>query len=267
MFSVWALWDLTIFHGDNDFQQNWLYWSDIRLFSPENKGGQIIESDIYLRLLLAMVLAGVSCSIKRTALALYFGKKTFLNYKARMDKILADMLIISDVSQLSCEAENLVACTPTSAASKKSLEAVVAGKKTNTKALVTNSDWEEIKELKRNTSEASEPETLGAALDQVTEEAQDIHEQPSDSFEAVQNESLTDSDDNDDDQSDSDSDSDSDDDSSTSDPAAAMGQEKQTRKRLSDRASISRSEKRFKNLLDRWDEPENKATKVSLLRS
>ena len=76
MRSGWALWDMILLHGDDKFEQNWLYWTDIELFTPANRGGTVLHSDLYRRILLATVIAGVATAIKRTALALYFGKKT-----------------------------------------------------------------------------------------------------------------------------------------------------------------------------------------------
>lgn len=243
---------MILLHGDDTFQQNWLFWSDIRLFSPENKGSQILEKDIYLRLLLAMVLAGVATAIKRTVLALYFGKKTTLYYKPRMDKLLGDMMIISDVAQLGSEAEDLVAAASENDQSIGAAVTKTIGAGGN---FATRAQWQNITDLENSSEGGSHTESLEGP----------VLEQPSGSFEAVDNESLTDSEeanDDDDDEIQSSSDSSSDGDSSKSDAAAAIGQKK-TEQKFSSRESLSRSEKKFKDLLDRWDEPENKSTKVS----
>jgi hypothetical protein len=180
-----------------------------------------------------------------------------------MDKILADMLVLSDVALLSCEVEALLSGTPSSTPSKKSIQAAVTEQMSNRKKLVSDAQWQNIKDME-DTSEASKPETLGEAPDTVMEVDDVAEQKPSDSFEAVENESLTDSDSNVDDDDDDD-DNQSDSDSSDSDSSAPGGQPNQPDRQFSDRVSISTSEKRFKNLLDRWEEPENISTKVSYL--
>ena len=140
---------------------------------------------------------------------------------------------------------------PSSTPSKKSIEAAVTEQITNSKMMVSEAEWKNIKDLEDTSESSKQPETLGESLDMVMEVDDVFEQQPPDSFEAVENESLTDSDNNDDDDDDnqSDSDSDSDDDSSNLDPAAAIGQAKQAGKQFSDRTSISTRDKRFKNLV------------------
>ena len=73
----WGVWDMLLLHGNNDFQQHWLYWSGLAIYSKANSGSYIIESQVYLRILLAMVIAGLATAIKRTAVTIYFGKRNF----------------------------------------------------------------------------------------------------------------------------------------------------------------------------------------------
>jgi hypothetical protein len=103
----WGSWDLLLLHGNNDFQQHWLYWSGLAIYSKGNSGSYILESDGYLRILLAMVVAGVATAIKRTAVTIYFGKRNFEDYKPKLELILNDIILISEVAELAEEAENL----------------------------------------------------------------------------------------------------------------------------------------------------------------
>jgi hypothetical protein len=64
-------------HGNNTFQQHWLYFTGIRIYSLANSGSYILASNGYLRILLGMILAGVATTTKRTLLTLYFGKRSF----------------------------------------------------------------------------------------------------------------------------------------------------------------------------------------------
>lgn len=57
------------------FFDHWLYFTDIEMFTGENPSGGVVESEKYEEILLAMLIVGVSTSLKRTVLALYLGKR------------------------------------------------------------------------------------------------------------------------------------------------------------------------------------------------
>jgi hypothetical protein len=75
--ASWGVWDLFLLHGDNKFQTHWLYWTKFEIYSEANSGSYILSSDLYLRVLLAMLMAGIAASVKRTVVAVYFGRRTF----------------------------------------------------------------------------------------------------------------------------------------------------------------------------------------------
>jgi hypothetical protein len=100
---LWSLLDLALLHGESRFQQNWIYFLNIQLFSPANNGGQILISDLYLRTLLSVLLAGTCHAIKRTHIAMVFGRRIFITYKTPLEQILADIVLITEVSELSAE--------------------------------------------------------------------------------------------------------------------------------------------------------------------
>ena len=64
-------------HGTDEFNRNWLFMMDLDIFTSVNPGGDVLSSTLYLRALLALLLAGVADSIKRTTVAMYFGRRTF----------------------------------------------------------------------------------------------------------------------------------------------------------------------------------------------
>jgi hypothetical protein len=74
--GAWGVWDLLLLHGDSTYQMHWLYWTKFEM----NSGNYILSSDLYLRVLLAMLMAGVAASVKRTMVAVYFGRRTFGTY-------------------------------------------------------------------------------------------------------------------------------------------------------------------------------------------
>lgn len=55
---------------------------------------------MYTDLLLSMILAGVATSIKRTILALYLGKRVYTHYKPKLEKVMVDMLLLTELAEL-----------------------------------------------------------------------------------------------------------------------------------------------------------------------
>jgi hypothetical protein len=78
--ASWGVWNLFLLHGNGTFQTHWLYWTGWQIYSQANSGSYILSSDLYLRVLLAMLMAGVAASVKRTVVAVYFGRRTFGTY-------------------------------------------------------------------------------------------------------------------------------------------------------------------------------------------
>ncbi|KAL3920631.1 MAG: hypothetical protein SGILL_003161 [Bacillariaceae sp.] len=105
--GAWALWDLLLLQGSSKFDYHWLYFTGIRIYSSGNSGSYIISSETYLRVLLAGVLIGVTTTLKRTASTLYFGRRMFDAYKPRLEEILNDIVLVSEIAELSVESYNI----------------------------------------------------------------------------------------------------------------------------------------------------------------
>jgi len=103
----WGLWALLLLQGNSKFDYHWLYFTGIEIYSVGNSGSYIISSENYLRILLAMVIAGVLTTLKNTLITLYFGKRMFEAYKPRLEEILNDIIMISEVAELSMESHNI----------------------------------------------------------------------------------------------------------------------------------------------------------------
>lgn len=103
--SAWALWDLCVLHGDNRFQTHWLWWTGIEIYSQANSGSYIINSHGYLRFLLSLLLAGLATALKRYSLSVRFGRRQFANFKPRLEKLLAEIVLLNEISLLSTQAE------------------------------------------------------------------------------------------------------------------------------------------------------------------
>lgn len=104
---LWAFWDLFILFGDNSFYQNWFFFTGLELFSKANPGGDFLTTLFYFRVLLAVLVAGLATAVKRTVMAMSFGKSTLQRYKTRLEKLLVDVLLVSEVAELSKEIEGM----------------------------------------------------------------------------------------------------------------------------------------------------------------
>ncbi|KAL3902660.1 MAG: hypothetical protein SGILL_010746, partial [Bacillariaceae sp.] len=109
--ALWGFLDLILLEGRGQFEQHWLYFVpqiglyDNATVSGDDSGSYILNSDIYVRLLLSMLLAGVAFAGKRTWVAMYFGRRTFVAFKPRLEKLLKEVVLVSEVAALADEAE------------------------------------------------------------------------------------------------------------------------------------------------------------------
>lgn len=73
--SLWALFDLILMQGDGIFQMNWFFFTGIGLYSSENPGNYVLDSDWYLRTLFCMITIGCATTIKQVWLKTAFGRQ------------------------------------------------------------------------------------------------------------------------------------------------------------------------------------------------
>lgn len=72
LLSCWGFYDLLFFQGANTFQTHWIHWSELDV-----SGNNALPIDFYIRGLIAMIVVGLTTTVKRTLLTLYFGKRSF----------------------------------------------------------------------------------------------------------------------------------------------------------------------------------------------
>jgi len=178
-------------------------------------------------------------------------------YKPRLEKLLADILLITEVAELASEADTLSAIA---SAGHTSINAAVAEKKS--KGMLSAAQWKSLKEF-------DSPET-----GQVVESSSDLDssgllpEVASGSPPMLQMKGVTDQDEDDltdsDGSVDNDLDSESDetiDSENSTDNAEDAFKFRRTTSRSVASAAVSTS--KIKRLLDRWEEPVSKNEKVS----
>ena len=74
----WALYDLGLLAGSNQFVQHWGYWQDVvRMFNESNPSGNVTSNETYLLILQLAIAMGVSVALKRFVVGLLLGRQTF----------------------------------------------------------------------------------------------------------------------------------------------------------------------------------------------
>ena len=106
LLSLWGCWNLVILHGDSLFVKHWLYWTGIRLFSIEhNFGDGILGSDLYGRVLAAMIVLGVASAAKRTFVALYLSRRMLTYYRSQLEKVMSKVKLVVEIAELASRTE------------------------------------------------------------------------------------------------------------------------------------------------------------------
>ena len=103
--SAWAGIDLLIFQGSHRFAAHWFYFTGLRIYTQASSGTYILQSQLYLRLLLSMMVAGSAVTAKRVYVSIRFGRRMLNDFKPRLEKLLADMVLLTEISELSMEAD------------------------------------------------------------------------------------------------------------------------------------------------------------------
>lgn len=102
----WGAWDFLLLEGKGDktyelFSDSWFIFANI------NSGNYILDSRSYRRVLIGMIFAGCAVVVKRTLLAYRFGRRQFAEFKPRLEKILADVVILNEVALLAEQADRM----------------------------------------------------------------------------------------------------------------------------------------------------------------
>lgn len=189
-----------------------------------------------------------------------------MNYKSRLENILADILLITQVAEVASEADVIAQMT---AEAHTSINEAVAEKKR--KGMLSGVKWKSLKEFgptKTNSQDRSDSDLDMVSSGTISVEAVgDSHLEVKSEEDEGQRDDLTDSDGSED-GSDSDNDSENDpDESNDADSSVADNGVDESTKRQSgtgrSTASAYVSTSKIKSLLDRWEEPISKNDKVS----
>lgn len=101
--TVWSVLSLFLLHGNNQFQMNWLYATGWAVFSEYNPGNYILSTSEYHNFLVGLLIAGITTTFKRTFLTIVFGNRQFEFFRPRLESLLQDVLVVSEVALLSAK--------------------------------------------------------------------------------------------------------------------------------------------------------------------
>lgn len=163
--ACWGAWDLVLLHGDNTFQTHWFYWTGLRIYSVANSGSYMLNSHQYLGILIAMIVAGLATTAKRMFLSIRFGRRILVMFKPRMEQLLAEMVLMEEMTELGENAEAIAQMLSSDDAGSEDAKANISdfvtsmGKKQQAKTLA----WENVANYEEDASENQNEDVLAAA--------------------------------------------------------------------------------------------------------
>lgn len=76
------------------------------MFNDVNPVVGVTDSEVYLRLLLSCIFFGILASLKRLFLAIYLGRRMVTHFGHELETLMAKMILIGEVANLSRDIEN-----------------------------------------------------------------------------------------------------------------------------------------------------------------
>jgi len=102
----WAILDFVMLYGDYPFPRHWLFWQKrVDMFNENNPTVGITDSEIYMRILIACIVVGVSVSLKRLLLSIFLGRRTIKHFGAELESLMSKMILIGEVANLARDIE------------------------------------------------------------------------------------------------------------------------------------------------------------------
>lgn len=107
LLTSWGAWNSILLHGSHPFCKHWLGFTNIAIFTVDYNpdGDGILQSDLYGRILFAMMFVGTACAVKRTTVALFLSRRMLTNYKPQLEQIMQDVKLITGIAELAAETE------------------------------------------------------------------------------------------------------------------------------------------------------------------
>lgn len=93
--------DILVLYGNNAFAKHWLFWQDlIGMCNQQNPPAAFLHGRVYAGILFSMMFVGAVTSLKRLVIATFLGRRSFAHYGPELERILAKMILVSQVAHL-----------------------------------------------------------------------------------------------------------------------------------------------------------------------
>jgi hypothetical protein len=87
--------------GDSPFSNHWLFWQPyVGMFNSQNPSGLVTSSLAFYRICAVAMGVGAAVAVKRMAIGIFLGRKTFANYSQGLTSIMNKMLQLNELARL-----------------------------------------------------------------------------------------------------------------------------------------------------------------------
>ncbi|KAG7340184.1 mechanosensitive ion channel [Nitzschia inconspicua] len=101
LLCCFGMYNFALTVGDSSFSNHWLFWQPyIGLFNKQNPPGFVTSSLAFYRVCAVAMGVGAAVSVKRMAVGIYLGRKTFANYSQSLTSIMNKMLQLNELARL-----------------------------------------------------------------------------------------------------------------------------------------------------------------------
>ncbi|GFH58160.1 hypothetical protein CTEN210_14636 [Chaetoceros tenuissimus] len=100
--SLWGIWNLLLVYGTGKFAKQWCFKLNIKMCNMDTG---ITYAPLYRNILITMVLLGFVVMFKRLFVSLLLGKKKYVTYGPKMEKLMKKVLLIAEIAMLAEEIE------------------------------------------------------------------------------------------------------------------------------------------------------------------
>ncbi|KAG7357550.1 mechanosensitive ion channel [Nitzschia inconspicua] len=133
LFCCFGMYNFALTVGDSSFSNHWLFWQPyIGLFNKQNPPGFVTSSLAFYQVCAVAMCVGAAVSVKRMAVGIYLGRKTFADYSQSLTSIMNKMLQLNELARLGRLLEEQNTCS---------------GGKTSSSVLVNQVADERLREL------------------------------------------------------------------------------------------------------------------------
>jgi hypothetical protein len=86
--------------GDSSFSNHWLFWQPyVGLFNRQNPSGFVTSSLAFYRICAVAMGVGAAVAVKRMAVGIFLGRKTFANYSQSLTSVMNKMLQLNELAR------------------------------------------------------------------------------------------------------------------------------------------------------------------------